>query len=45
MPRKLCDEIMYPFPNFNGAAVEVWEWMRNFIQRFMMAVITYPYWD
>ena len=21
--------ITYPFPNFNGAAVEVWEWIRN----------------
>ena len=22
---KVWDEITYPFPNFNGAAVEVWE--------------------
>ena len=21
----------HPFPNFNGAAVEVWEWISNFI--------------
>ena len=27
---KLRDEIPYPFPNFNGATVEVWEWMSNF---------------
>ena len=27
MPRKMWDEITYPFPNFNGATVEVWEWI------------------
>ena len=26
IPRKVWDEIAYPFPNFNGATVEVWEW-------------------
>ena len=31
-------EITYPFPNFNGSTVEVWEWMSNFIPRH---VITY----
>ena len=31
----------YPFPNFNGATVEVWEWISNFIPHF----ITYPCWD
>ena len=25
------DEITYPFPNFNGWAVGVWEWISNFI--------------
>ena len=25
------DEITYPFPNFNGAAVDVWERISNFI--------------
>ena len=30
MPRELWDEITYPFPNFNGATVEVWEvWSDN----------------
>ena len=24
------DEITYPFLNFNGFAVEVWEWISNF---------------
>ena len=26
---KVFDEITYPFLNFNGAAVEVWEWISN----------------
>ena len=25
----VLDEITYPFPNFNGATVEVWEWISN----------------
>ena len=28
---KLWDDITYPFPNFTCAAVEVWEWISNFI--------------
>ena len=24
-------EITHPFPNFNGAAIEVWGWISNFI--------------
>ena len=40
-----CDEITYPFPNFNGCTVEVWEWISNFITHFMMDVITYSCWD
>ena len=24
-------QITYPFPNFNGCTVEVWEWISNFI--------------
>ena len=31
---KMWDEITYPFLNFNGATVEVWEWMNNFIPHF-----------
>ena len=27
-------EITYPFPNFNGTTVEVWEWISNFIPYF-----------
>ena len=36
------DEISYPFPNFNGSTVEVWEWISNFIPHFIVHVITYP---
>ena len=35
------DEIIYPFPNFNGAAVEVWEWIRSFIPHLTRHVITH----
>ena len=30
MPSKVWDEFTYPFPNYDGAAVEVWEWISNF---------------
>ena len=26
----VCNKITYPFPNFNGCTVEVWEWISNF---------------
>ena len=44
MPSTVCDEIIYPFPNFNGAtgATVV---LTNFIPHFIMNVVTYPYWD
>ena len=41
MPRKVWDEITYPFSNFNGATVEVWEWIDNFIPYFVMNMIIY----
>ena len=44
MSSKVWDEITYPFPNFNGVNVEVWEWIFNFITTFVMAIITYPCW-
>ena len=34
--------IIYPLPNFNCCAVEVWEWLSNFIAHFIGHVITYP---
>ena len=43
MPSKMWDEITYTFSNFNGRAVEFWEWVSNFI--FIMDVITYTWWD
>ena len=41
---KVWDEIINPFPTdsfFNGAAVEVWEWLSNFIQHYIGQVIVY----
>ena len=37
--------ITYPFTNFNGCTVEVWERISNFIPHFTGHVITYPRWD
>ena len=41
----LQDEIIYPFPNFNGYTVDVWEWMNNFMPHLRMEVIIYPCWN
>ena len=38
-------EFTYPFPNFNGETVEVWEWISNSTPHFITDVITYPSWD
>ena len=35
-PGLLWNEIAYPFPNFNGANVDVWVWINNFIPHFIM---------
>ena len=40
---EVWEEITYPFPNFNGYTVEVWEWISNFILNSAGHVITYPY--
>ena len=42
---KVLDEITFPFPNFSGAAIEVWEWISNLILHFTGHIITYPCWD
>ena len=34
MPRKMWDEITYPFPHFNGCTFEVWQWRGNFTPHF-----------
>ena len=41
MPIRVWDEITYPSPKFNGAAVEV-EWISNFIPHIIMDAVTYP---
>ena len=45
IPSKVWDEFTYPFPNFNGATVEVWEWISNFVPRVIIGVINYSCWD
>ena len=42
MLSKMCDDIIYPVPNFNGSTVEVWKWTSNSIPHTTMDVITYP---
>ena len=34
-PLSCVGEVTNPFPNFNGATVEVWEWISNFIPHFI----------
>ena len=41
---KIWDEITYPFPNFSGFTVEVWEWISYFISHSILYVISYPCW-
>ena len=41
----MWDEITYPFLNFNGATVEVYEWTSDFIPQFTGHMIIYSYWD
>ena len=40
MSSKVWSQITYPFPNFNGYIVEVWEWKRIYIPLFIADVIT-----
>ena len=42
---KVRDEITYSFSNFNGATIEGWDWISNFIVNFTRHVITYLCWD
>ena len=32
----MWNEIDYPFPNLNNAAVEVWKWISNLTQHLIM---------
>ena len=38
----MWNEITYQLSNFNDAAVEVWNWIRNSIPHFPVHVTTYP---
>ena len=41
MPNKVWYGITYPFPNFNGGAVDGWERISNFVPHFIMDVIAW----
>ena len=45
MSNKMGNDITYPFQNVNGEAIDVSEWLSNFILHFIVDVITYPWWD
>ena len=46
MPSKMWHDFTYPFPNFNGYTVEVWEGISNSIPHFMLGVIIFfSCWD
>ena len=42
--KSVC-QIYLTIPNFYGCTVDVWECNSNFIQHFVMDVITYALWD
>ena len=42
---EVWDEITYPVPNFNGATIDIWEWIGNFIPHFAGHMFSYPCWD
>ena len=41
---KVWDDISYPFPNFNDAAVQVLKWKRDFFPMLTEHMITYSKW-
>ena len=44
-PGVVWDEITYQPKNVHGINVDIWQWISNFIPRFIGHVITYPCWD
>ena len=38
-------KITYPFPHFDSATVDVWEWINSFISNFTGHIITYSCWE
>ena len=45
MPSKLSDGITHLFPNFDGAVIEVWEYISDFIPQFTGDIISYACWE
>ena len=41
IPSKVWDAITYPFPNFKGWIVKIYEWISTFIPHFVIDPITY----
>ena len=42
----VCDQTTSHFPDFNGVAIEVWEWVNNLLSSILYwHVITYKCWD
>ena len=35
MPCEVWNKITYPFPNFNSATIEVWEWISTVYSRYI----------
>ena len=42
---EMWDEIIYPLPKFNDAAVEIWKWISNFIPHLTHCGLVTPYGD
>ena len=42
---KVCDDISYPFPNFNSHTVEVWLWISNLITHLPGHMVIFVCWD
>ena len=40
---KMWDEIIYPFPNYKGCTVDVWEWISNLFPHFIGHMISTDY--
>ena len=45
MPDKVWDNITYLLPIFNSTAIDIWEWISNFIPHFVKDRIIYWCWD
>ena len=42
---EVWDEITYPFLNYNGCTIDVWEWINKFVQHSILDVIIHSCWN